>query len=178
MVGEIRDEETAHIAMEAAMTGHLVFSTIHTNDASSTISRLTDMGLPAFMVATTLKAVLAQRLSRRLCNACKKPHDPKPEEVKIFKENNVELPKGQQIMGPPESGGCDACKNLGYKGRVGMHELLIMSDTLRGFCLKDVAADNVRKEAIKEGMRLIVQDGLEKVKMGLTSCREVLGGTE
>jgi type IV pilus assembly protein PilB len=178
MVGEIRDEETAHIAMEAAMTGHLVFSTIHTNDAASTISRLTDMGLPAFMVATTVKAVLAQRLSRRLCTTCKVPHDPKPEEIKIFQENNVELPKGTKIFGPPEGGGCEACKNLGYKGRVGMHEILIMSDTLRGYCLKDVAADNVRKEAQKEGMRLIVQDGLEKVKLGLTSCREVLGGTE
>ena len=176
MVGEIRDEETAHIAMEAAMTGHLVFSTIYTNDAASTISRLTDMGLPAFMVATTIKAVLAQRLARRLC-ACKVPHDPKPEEIKIFQENNVELPKGIKLMGPPE-GGCDQCKGLGYKGRVGMHEILVMSDTLRAFCLKDVAADNVRREAMKEGMRLIAQDGLEKVKMGLTTCREVLGGTE
>jgi len=176
MVGEIRDEETAHIAMEAAMTGHLVFSTIHTNDAASTISRLTDMGLPAFMVATTIKAVLAQRLSRRLC-ACKVPHDPTPDEIKIFEENKVELPKGIKLMGPPK-GGCENCKTLGYKGRVGMHEILIMSDSLRTYCLKDVAADNVRREAMKEGMRLIVQDGLEKVKLGLTTCREVIGGTE
>jgi type IV pilus assembly protein PilB len=176
MVGEIRDEETAHIAMEAAMTGHLVFSTIHTNDAASTISRLTDMGLPAFMVATTIKAVLAQRLSRRLCS-CKVPHDPTPEEIKIFEENAVELPKGIKLMGPPK-GGCENCKTLGYKGRVGMHEILIMTDSLRMYCLKDVAADPVRKLAQKEGMRLIVQDGLEKVKMGLTSCREVIGGTE
>jgi type IV pilus assembly protein PilB len=176
MVGEIRDEETAHIAMEAAMTGHLVFSTIHTNDAASTISRLTDMGLPAFMVATTIKSVLAQRLSRRLCS-CKVPHDPSPEEIKIFEENKVELPKGIKLMGPPK-GGCENCKTLGYKGRVGMHEILIMSDTLRAYCLKDVAADNVRREAMKEGMRLIVQDGLEKVKLGLTTCREVIGGTD
>ncbi len=176
MVGEIRDEETAHIAMEAAMTGHLVFSTIHTNDAASTISRLTDMGLPAFMVATTIKAVLAQRLARRLC-VCKVPHDPTAEEIKVFKDNDVELPKGIKLMGPPK-GGCDICKTLGYKGRVGMHEILIMTDSLRMFCLKDVAADPVRKLAMKEGMRLIVQDGLEKVKLGLTSCREVIGGTE
>jgi type IV pilus assembly protein PilB len=178
MVGEIRDEETAHIAMEAAMTGHLVFSTIHTNDAASTISRLTDMGLPAFMVATTIKAVMAQRLARRLCADCKVPHDPTPEEIQIFKENNVQLPAGQKIYGPPPDNSCEVCKKIGYKGRVGMHELLVMSDSLRMFCLKDVAADPVRKEAQKEGMRLIVQDGLEKVKMGLTSCREVLGGTE
>jgi type IV pilus assembly protein PilB len=178
MVGEIRDEETAHIAMEAAMTGHLVFSTIHTNDASSTISRLTDMGLPSFMVAGTIKAILAQRLSRRLCSDCKTPHDPTPEEVKIFKENGVDLPAGSKIHGPPPSGGCDNCKQLGYKGRVGMHELLVMTDSLRTFCLKDVAADPVKREAMKEGMRLIVQDGLEKVKLGLTTVREVLGGTE
>ncbi|MDD5628381.1 MAG: ATPase, T2SS/T4P/T4SS family [Elusimicrobia bacterium] len=178
MVGEIRDEETAHIAMEAAMTGHLVFSTIHTNDASSTISRLTDMGLPSFMVAGTIKAVLAQRLSRRLCPECKVPHDPTPEEIKVFSENGVELSAENKIYGPPPSGGCDNCKNLGYKGRVGMHELLVMTDSLRTFCLKDVAADPVRKAAMKEGMRLIVQDGLEKVKMGLTSVREVLGGQE
>ncbi|MEQ1919574.1 MAG: ATPase, T2SS/T4P/T4SS family, partial [Elusimicrobiota bacterium] len=176
MVGEIRDEETAHIAMEAAMTGHLVFSTIHTNDAASTISRLTDMGLPAFMVATTIKAVLAQRLSRRLCS-CKVPHDPTDDEIKIFKDNDVELPKGTKLMGPPK-GGCENCKTLGYKGRVGMHEILIMTETMRMYCLKDVAADPVRKLAQKEGMRLIIQDGLEKVKLGLTSCREVIGGTD
>ncbi|MBI4377234.1 MAG: Flp pilus assembly complex ATPase component TadA, partial [Elusimicrobia bacterium] len=178
MVGEIRDEETAHIAMEAAMTGHLVFSTIHTNDAPSAISRLTDMGLPAFMVATTAKAVLAQRLSRRLCEKCKTAHDPTADEIQVFKENKVELPKDAKIYGPPKQGGCENCKNLGYKGRVGLHELLVMTDTLRALCLKDVAADPVRNQAVKEGMRMIVQDGLEKVKIGLTTVREVLGGSE
>ncbi len=175
MVGEIRDEETAHIAMEAAMTGHLVFSTIHTNDAPSAISRLTDMGLPAFMVATTMKAVMAQRLSRRLCPDCKKPHDPTPEEIEVFKANKVDLPAGTKIY---KGEGCDSCKGAGYKGRVGMHELMVLTDSLRAYCLKDVAADNVRNVAVKEGMRLIVQDGLEKVKMGMTTVREVLGGTE
>jgi type IV pilus assembly protein PilB len=179
MVGEIRDEETAHIAMEAAMTGHLVFSTIHTNDSSSSISRLVDMGLPAFMVATTMKAILAQRLSRRLCPQCKVKRDPRPEEIKIFKDNDVDLPKGLQIYGIPEGENkCEACKGIGYKGRVGMHELLVMTDTMRQQCLKDVAADNVRIAGQKEGLRLIVQDGLEKVKMGLTTAREVIGGTE
>ncbi|NNN07246.1 MAG: Flp pilus assembly complex ATPase component TadA, partial [Elusimicrobia bacterium] len=164
MVGEIRDEETAHIAMEAAMTGHLVFSTIHTNDAPSAISRLTDMGLPAFMVATTLKAVLAQRLSRRLCSACKVERDATPEEVKVFEENKVDLPKGAKLFAPPPVGGdCEECKGLGYRGRVGLHELLVMSDALRATCLKDVAADTIRHKAVGEGMRLIVQDGLEKV---------------
>ncbi|MBI3565170.1 MAG: Flp pilus assembly complex ATPase component TadA [Elusimicrobia bacterium] len=179
MVGEIRDEETAHIAMEAAMTGHLVFSTIHTNDSSSSISRLVDMGLPAFMVATTIKAVLAQRLSRRLCTGCKVEREAKPEEIKVFEENKVDLPKGAKLWAPPAGENkCETCKGIGYKGRVGMHELLVMSDTLRQICLKDVAADTVRIQAQKEGLRLIVQDGLEKVKMGLTTVREVLGGTE
>jgi type II secretory ATPase GspE/PulE/Tfp pilus assembly ATPase PilB-like protein len=179
MVGEIRDEETAHIAMEAAMTGHLVFSTIHTNDSSSSISRLTDMGLPSFMVSTTLKAILAQRLSRRLCAQCKVERDPKPEEIKVFEENHVDLPKGMKLFAPPAGeNSCEVCKGIGYKGRFGMHELLVMTDSLRQVCLKDVAADTVRAAGQKEGLRLIVQDGLEKVKMGLTTVREVLGGTE
>jgi type IV pilus assembly protein PilB len=175
MVGEIRDQETAHIAMEAAMTGHLVFSTVHTNDSSSTLSRLVDMGSPEFMVVTTLKAVLAQRLSRRLCPDCKTAHDPTPEEIKIYKENKVTIPPGTKLYGPT---GCPACKNIGYRGRVGMHELLVMGDEMRAFCLQTVVADTVRIAAQKLGMRLIVQDGLEKALQGLTSVREVLGGTE
>jgi type IV pilus assembly protein PilB len=179
MVGEIRDEETAHIACEAAMTGHLVFSTIHTNDSSSTISRLVDMGLPAFMVATTIKAILAQRLSRRLCSACKVEREPNAAEIKIFEENKVDLPKGMKLFGTPTGDNkCETCKGIGYKGRVGMHELLVMSENLRRLCLKDVAADTIRPVAQEEGMRLITQDGLEKVKMGLTTAREVLGGTD
>jgi type IV pilus assembly protein PilB len=178
MVGEIRDEETAHIAMEAAMTGHLVFSTIHTNDSTSALSRLTEMGLPPFVVAATMKAVLAQRLSRRLCNECKVQKDPSPEEVKIFEANKVELKPGQKLYGPPPSGGCDACKNLGYKGRIGMHEILVLTDTLRNQMLKSMAAGPLQALAMTEGLRLIVQDGLEKVKEGHTTVREVLGGTE
>ncbi|MBI3554445.1 MAG: Flp pilus assembly complex ATPase component TadA [Elusimicrobia bacterium] len=178
MVGEIRDEETAHIAMEAAMTGHLVFSTIHTNDAPSAISRLSEMGLPAFLVATTVKAVLAQRLSRRLCADCKQAHEPTPEEVKLFKEHKVELPAGTKIFGPPKEGGCTACKGIGYKGRVGLHELLVMDDDVRAVCLHTSAVDMIRAAGQKRGMRLIAQDGFEKVKQGLTTIREVLGGSD
>jgi type IV pilus assembly protein PilB len=175
MVGEIRDTETAHIAMEAAMTGHLVFSTIHTNDAPSAISRLVDMHIPEFMVVGTLKAVLAQRLSRRLCKDCKEERPPTDDEIKAFKENKVELPDGMKLFGPK---GCPACNNTGYKGRMGMHELMVMTEEMRSFCLQTVSADMVRIAAQKTGMRLIVQDGLEKVKMGITTVREVLGGTE
>ncbi|HAH05828.1 MAG TPA: hypothetical protein DCM05_04750 [Elusimicrobia bacterium] len=174
MVGEIRDQETAHIAMEAAMTGHLVFSTIHTNDAPSAISRLTDMGLPSFLVAGTLKAVLAQRLSRRLCQ-CKTPHDPTPEEIAEFKKHKVPLPPGAKLYGPA---GCETCKNTGFKGRVGMHELLVMSEDLRTYCAQEATTDSLRLAAVERGMRLIVQDGLCKVLQGVTTVREVLGGTD
>src|SRR5689334_21011247 len=150
MVGEIRDKETAQIAMEAAMTGHLVFSTIHTNDAPSAVARIAEMGVPAYMVASTVKAIMAQRLSRRLCPDCKKPHDPTAEEIAVFKEYTVDLPSGQKIY---KGEGCDTCKTLGFKGRVGMHELMVMTDSLRAVCLKDLAADTIRAQAVKEGMR-------------------------
>jgi type II secretory ATPase GspE/PulE/Tfp pilus assembly ATPase PilB-like protein len=175
MVGEIRDQETGHIAMEAAMTGHLVFSTIHTNDAPSALSRLTEMGVPNFLVISTIKAVLAQRLSRRLCPDCKTPRDPTAEEIKIFNENDTPLPAGAKTFA---SKGCDACKGVGFRGRVGLHELLVMTDDLRAVCGHSSSTDILRTAAKKLGMRTINQDGLQKVLQGLTTVREVLGGTE
>jgi type IV pilus assembly protein PilB len=174
MVGEIRDEETAHIALEAAMTGHLVFSTIHTNDAPSALERLTQMGLPRFVVANTMKAVLAQRLARRLCKDCKEEGEPSPEEIAVFEANGVRIPAGSKIWKPK---GCDACKGTGFKGRCGMHELLILNDEIRLQLLKDPSAIPVKEIAMKNGMRTIAMDGLEKVLMGLTTVKEVLGGT-
>jgi type IV pilus assembly protein PilB len=131
------------------------------------------MGLPAYMVASTMKSIMAQRLSRRICPDCKKPHDPTPEEIAVFKEHKVDLPKDIKLY---KGEGCGNCGGSGFKGRVGLHELLIMSDALRAQCLKDVAAENLRAIAQKEGMRTILQDGLEKVKLGLTTVRETLGG--
>ena len=173
MVGEIRDEETAHIALEAAMTGHLVFSTIHTNDAPSALERLTQMGLPRFVVANTMKAVLAQRLARRLCKDCKEEAVPTPEELAVFEANGVKVPPGAKVF---RAKGCDICKNTGYKGRVGMHELLILNDEIRLQILKDPSAIPVKEIAMKNGMRTIAMDGLEKVLLGLTTVKEVLGG--
>ncbi|MFA6583094.1 MAG: ATPase, T2SS/T4P/T4SS family [Elusimicrobiaceae bacterium] len=173
MVGEIRDEETAHIAMEAAMTGHLVFSTIHTNDAPSAVARLVEMGLPAYVVVATLKAVLAQRLARKLCDSCKQPYDPSPEEIAGFRDNCLEIPPGTKLYKPV---GCPECKDIGFRGRIGIHELLIMTDSLKNFALKDISAGPLRDAAVKEGMRTISQDGLEKVLKGYTTVREVLGG--
>ena len=173
MVGEIRDQETAHIALEAAMTGHLVFSTIHTNDAASALERLTQMGIPRFVVANTMKAVLAQRLARRLCPECKKERDILPEEKAVFEANNVKIPAGTRIF---EAVGCDKCKTTGYKGRLGMHELLILNEEIRTQLLSDPSAIPVKNIAMKAGMRSLPMDGLEKVLLGLTTVKEVLGG--
>jgi type IV pilus assembly protein PilB len=173
MVGEIRDEETAHIALEAAMTGHLVFSTIHTNDAPSALERLTQMGLPRFVVANTMKSVLAQRLARRLCKECKTEDAITPEELAVFEANGVKVPEGAKVFRPK---GCDVCKGSGYKGRVGMHELLILNEAIRLQILKDPSAIPVKEIAMKNGMRTLAMDGLEKVLMGLTTVKEVLGG--
>ena len=174
MVGEIRDEETAHIALEAAMTGHLVFSTIHTNDAPSALERLTQMGLPRFVVANTMKAVLAQRLARRLCKDCKTEADPTPAELAVFEANGVKVPAGAKVF---RAKGCDSCKGTGFKGRVGMHELLVLNEEIRLQILKDPSAIPVKEIAMKYGMRTIGMDGLEKVLLGLTTVKEVLGGT-
>jgi type IV pilus assembly protein PilB len=177
MIGEMRDRETAQIAMEAAMTGHLVFSTIHTNDAASAIPRLIEMGCPAYLVASTVKAVMAQRLSRRLCPECKKPRAPTAEEIRTFEDHGLPLAKDEELY--DRSGEeCKACKNLGFSGRLPLHELLVMSEPLRSLSLKEVVASVLRDAALKEGMRLIVQDGLLKVRQGLTTTREVLGGMD
>lgn len=177
MVGEIRDRETAQIAMEAAMTGHLVFSTIHTNDAPSSIARLTEMKIPAFLVASTVKAILAQRLCRRVCLDCKTPFDPTPEEVAIFKANAVDLPKDAKIY-RGKGGDCGACKGSGFKGRCGIHELLVMDEKVRALALREVTSEELRQAAMASGMRNLIQDGLMKCLMGMTTVREVLGGAE
>jgi type IV pilus assembly protein PilB len=176
MVGEIRDQETAHIAMEAAMTGHLVFSTIHTNDAPSSISRLVDMGIPSFMVATTLKCVLAQRLCRRLCSDCKQARPIRPEEIEIFATNGITVDANTQLY---SAKGCPTCNGGGFKGRCGIHELLVVDDPVRLTTLKDVTADAIRTAAMTQSpqkMRTIIGDGLQKVLEGMTTVREVLGG--
>ena len=136
MVGEIRDKETAQIAMEAAMTGHLVFSTIHTNDAPSAVSRLHEMGVPDFLVSSTIEAVLAQRLVRRVCKDCKEPFKPTAEMLQVFAENKVDTSKATFFKGR----GCGTCNLIGYKGRLGVHELLVMNNAIRALCLQQVAS--------------------------------------
>jgi len=169
MVGEIRDKETAQIAMEAAMTGHLVFSTIHTNDAPSAVARLHEMGVPNFLVASTIESVLAQRLVRRVCKDCKEPIAPTEEMKKVFLENKIDIAKATFFKGK----GCGTCNLTGYKGRVGIHELLMMNNEIRSLCLSEVASGPIREVAIRSGMRGLFQDGLIKVTMGMTTLEEV-----
>jgi type IV pilus assembly protein PilB len=174
MVGEIRDEETAEIAMESAMTGHLVFSTIHTNDAPSSVSRLIEMGIPPYIVSSTLKAVLSQRLARKLCEDCKKSYTPKEHELEIFRKNGInDVTPDLKLYEPV---GCKNCNNTGFKGRIGLHELLIIDDDIRAFMIKEYASEPLRRFAISKGMRPLVVDGLIKVMNGITTIREVIGG--
>lgn len=173
MVADIGDGETASMVLETALKGLSVFSCIHTNDAPSTPVRLLHMGLRPFFIVDTLKAVLAMRLRRRLCEACKKPQNPTAAEVSVFKEHGVDLPKGTKLY---RGDGCDACHGAGFKGRIGVQELMVLSDPMRDLILKDASAEALREVALKEGMRALRIDGLEKAKLGLTTVREVMGG--
>ena len=175
MVGEIRDEETGHIACEAAMTGHLVLSTIHTNDATSVIARLAEMGVAPYLIGSTLESVLAQRLIRTLCKSCKEP-DPNPsqETLQILEEAKIDI-KQTNLM---KTKGCTKCGNKGMKGRTAIHELMIMNEELRAICKPGIKNDDVRKVATKNGMRTLVEDGLLKVAQGVTSIEEVMSSAK
>ncbi len=169
LVGEIRDQETAHIAIESALTGHLVLSTLHTNDASSAVSRLIEMGVEPFLVSSAVDCVLAQRLARKLCPDCKQEIRPK---------RNVLIDAGFSADNLPESVfravGCKKCGGTGYRGRVGVHEVLMMTEEISKLCVENATAENVKKLAIEQGMLTLRQDGLEKVRMGQTSIEEVV----
>jgi len=169
MVGEIRDGETAEVAFRAALTGHLVLSTLHTNDTVSTVTRLVDMGVPPFLISSALLAVISQRLVRKVCQGCRVTGDPKPSALEG-------LPDGllSAVEGVHWGKGCSQCEQTGYKGRVGLFELLVLSPGLR----KDVAGSAgegaIRDRARKEGMLLLLEDGIEKVRRGATTLEEVL----
>ena len=173
LVGEIRDFETAEIAIKAALTGHLVLSTLHTNDAPSTISRLMNMGIEPFLVATSVNLICAQRLVRRVCKNCK-------EEVKVPKKTLLDIGfredelKGLKIY---KGKGCDVCNGTGYKGRVGLYEVMEVTDTIKDLILSGATALDLREQAIKEGMITLRRSGLIKIKNGITSIEEVLRET-
>jgi len=167
LVGEIRDLETAEIAIEASLTGHLLFSTLHTNDAAGTVTRFLDMGIQPFLVSSSLLCVVAQRLLRRLCKKCKEACEPTEQELQILGD----LAKNATIFKPK---GCEACNNTGYKGRIGTHELLTLSDGIKEAILRKASSEEIKQEAVKAGMIEIYQDSLGKVADGITSLEEVL----
>jgi type IV pilus assembly protein PilB len=168
MVGEIRDAETARIAIEAALTGHLVLTTLHTNDAPSAITRLTEMGVAPFLTASAVDVVVAQRLARRLCNYCKKRTVLTTEALKAanFHEAAFDIEAYEPV-------GCARCSNTGYKGRVGIYEVMTLSDEIREMTITKAGADQIRHKAVEQGMRLLRDDGLDKVRLGITSIAEV-----
>lgn len=171
LIGEIRDQETADIAIHASLTGHLMFSTLHTNDAASAASRLTDMGVEPFLVATSLMGVVAQRLIRVLCEHCKEPFAP-PDEV--CKSLGITSEQAQNIY---REKGCDQCRHTGYQGRLGVFELLYLTEPIRRLITQKASADAIREEAIRHGMTTLRQDGIHKLVNGLTSISEVLRST-
>ncbi len=170
MIGEIRDHETAQIATQSALTGHLVLSTLHTNSAPATITRLIDMGLEPFLISSTISCVIAQRLVRRLCPKCKQPYTPADDVLKdlgITKEEAKKITFYKAV-------GCPECSNTGYKGRVAIFEVMSMSPKIAELTKERADASVIRTEAVKEGMTLLVQDGVRKIKEGLTTIDEVL----
>jgi general secretion pathway protein E len=173
LVGEIRDLETAETAIQASLTGHLVLSTLHTNDAPSAITRLVDQGVEPYLIASSLVAVLAQRLVRILCSECKEAYDPQPEElVELGLEN---IPRPVRIY---RAKGCARCHHQGYHGRVGIFEMMLVDDSIRHLITSNVDAKTIRERAIATGMKTLRIDGARKVLRGVTSVAEVLRATE
>ncbi len=173
LVGEIRDFETAEIAVKAALTGHLVLSTLHTNDAPSTVNRLMNMGIEPFLVASSVNLICAQRLVRRVCSNCKQPqHTPPPALIQAGYS-----PEDAQSVTPMHGAGCEKCNNTGYKGRVGLYEVMEVTDELRELVLVGASSLELRRKAIDEGMITLRQSGLIKVKAGLTTMEEVVRET-
>lgn len=170
MVGEIRDFETAQTAIEAALTGHLVMSTLHTNDAVGTITRLMDMGIEPFLIASTLRCVLAQRLIRATCSHCKEPINPSSTLLKLMDKINISLPDNVQLF---KGKGCKRCNNTGYKGRIGIFELLTMSVELEDRIVDRSSGTQMMEVAKKHGLKTLLEDGIEKVFKGLTTIEEV-----
>lgn len=176
MLGEIRDGETAEIAIQASLTGHLVFSTVHTNDAAGAFTRLIDMGVEPFLVASSLLAVMAQRLVRRLCKDCKEAYVPSAAEIAKVELTPEQVEAGGGKFWKPV--GCDKCRDLGYRGRSGIYEFLIVSDAVRNLVMDRKDAGTIKRAALKDGMRTLRVDGGDKILQGVTSVEEVLRVTQ
>lgn len=173
MIGEIRDQETAEIAIRASLTGHLVFSTLHTNDAPGALTRLIDMNIEPYLVSSSIEAVLAQRLVRIVCPTCRIESKPTHE---LLDRLSFVLPDGVPVFNA--GSGCDDCRHTGYRGRTGIYELLIMDEEMRRIALEKTSTGNIRKEALLKGMRSLRQDGWSKVVAGVTTIDEVIRVTQ
>jgi type IV pilus assembly protein PilB len=167
MVGEIRDADTARIAVESALTGHLVLSTLHTNDAPSAITRLTEMGIEPFLTASALRCVVAQRLARTLCASCRRQTTLTVDSLRTAGFECAEDVEGYEAVG------CGRCNHTGYRGRTGLFEVMTVSEEIRSMAIERVSADAIRRVALEQGMRPLRDDGIEKVRLGLTSISEV-----
>lgn len=168
MVGEIRDQETAEIAIRSSLTGHLVLSTLHTNDAISTITRLVDMGIEPFLVASSLSGVVSQRLVRRICRDCIETVEPSKSERDLFRKRGIQINKVYRGKG------CGRCNMTGYKGRIAVHELLVIDEQIRRMIMDHEPISKIREQAIRNKMIFLIDDGLLKVKQGLTTTAEIL----
>ena len=170
LVGEIRDTETAEIAIQAALTGHLVFSTLHTNDAPSAITRLIDMGVQPFLVSSSIQAIMAQRLVRTICKGCKEPYEPEAHQLRAVGISQEQVAHVTFYRG----GGCAECSGTGYKGRIGIFEMMEMDSEIRDMAFHKTPTNKLRDQAIASGMRTLMRDGVRKVLQGVTTIDEVL----
>ena len=170
MLGEIRDKESASLAIQASLTGHLVFSTLHTNDAAGAITRLVDMGIEPFLISSTLESVLAQRLVRKLCTACRQPYEP---DAALLEQMNMSK---ERLAGRPfySNKGCSICHQIGYKGRKGIYEFLPISEDIRKMINTRKPRLEIQHKAIENGMRMLREDGINAVLDGVTTAEEVL----
>ena len=177
MVGEIRDRETAEIAIRAALTGHLVFSTLHTNDSAASINRLLDMGIEPFLVASAVEGIVAQRLIRRLCPSCRKPLEMDEAKIELLRKEGFPVEKlATHTVYEPV--GCDACRGSGFKGRTGIYEILIVDDHIRPLIIDRSSSSVIKREAMKQGLRTLRDDGWQKVLDGVTTVEEILRVSE
>jgi type IV pilus assembly protein PilB len=173
MIGEIRDAETANIAINASLTGHLVFSTLHTNDAPSAVARLVDIGVQPFLVSSAVRAIVAQRLVRKICQNCKHPYEPNEGEMDSLGLDQSQLSEATVMKGV----GCDKCKHMGYKGRAGLFEIFLIDDEVRHMVNQRSSTVDLRKRAREMGMRTLREDGIRKVLSGMTTADEVISVT-
>ena len=170
MVGEIRDYETAEIGIKASLTGHLVLSTLHTNDAPSTINRLLNMGVEPFLVASSINVIVAQRLARKICLECSSEVEINPEILV-----NIGIPASEAMHIKVRQGkGCQKCASTGYKGRIALYEVMVMYDQIREFILNGASATEIKREAIRLGMMTLRSSALKRLKEGVTTIEEVL----